>query len=104
VPLGFCFTALFAWINGRQRSWRYTVVLGFLVSLTIELIQAHMPTRFSGTTDLITNTAGTALGAWGYLNWRTQKWLEQLGIFASIKPAETPPGTVDQTSSGTSGA
>jgi len=104
VPLGFCFAALFAWTSGRRRSWRYVVVLGFFVSLTIELIQAFMPTRFSGTTDLITNTAGTALGAWCYLNPRTQKWLEQLGILASINPAETPAGTVDQTSSGTSGA
>jgi VanZ family protein len=90
VPLGLCFAALFAWTSGRRRSWRYVVVLGFFVSLAIELIQAFMPTRFSGTTDLITNTAGTALGAWCYLNSRTQKWLGQLGIFGSIRDSETP--------------
>ena len=90
VPLGFCFAALFAWTKGRKRSWRYVVVLGFLVSLTIELIQAFMPTRFSGTSDLITNTVGTALGAWCYLNARTQKWLDQLGIFRSMRHTETP--------------
>jgi glycopeptide antibiotics resistance protein len=104
VPLGFCFAALFACTSGRHQSWRYAVTLGFFVSLTIELIQAFMPARFSGTTDLITNTAGTALGAWSYLNSRTQKWLGQLGIIAAIKPAGTPAGTADQTSSGKSGA
>jgi VanZ family protein len=86
VPLGFCFAALFAWIKGRRRSWRYVVVLGFLVSLTIELIQAFMPTRFSGTTDLIANTAGTALGAWCYLNSHTLRWLDRSGF---LKPTET---------------
>jgi hypothetical protein len=97
VPLGVCLAALFAWTKGRKRSWRYVVVLGFFVSLTIELIQAFMPTRFSGTTDLITNTAGTALGAWCYLNSRTQRWLGRWGLF---KPSQAQSAEPDQTSSG----
>jgi VanZ family protein len=86
VPLGLCFAALFAWRAGRKRSWPCVVALGFSVSLTIELIQAYMPMRFSGTTDLITNTAGTALGAWCYLNSHTLRWLERSGF---LKPTET---------------
>jgi VanZ family protein len=100
VPLGLCFAALFAWTKGRKRSWRYVVVLGFLVSLTIEFIQAFMPTRFSGTTDLITNTAGTALGAWCYLNSYTKRWLGRRGFF---KFSQAQAVETDQTSSGSSG-
>ena len=89
VPLGFCFVALFARTKGRKRSWRYVIVLGFFVSLIIELIQAYMPTRFSGTTDLITNTAGTALGAWFYLNSYTQRWLGRWGLLKVIEAQAT---------------
>jgi VanZ family protein len=80
VPLGFCYAALFAWLIGRERSLLYTTLLGFCVSLTIEVLQAYMPTRFSGTTDLITNTLGAALGGWLYLNHYFQDRLKSLGF------------------------
>ncbi len=83
VPLGVCFSALFAWRSGRKRGFLYATLLGLGVSFTIELLQSFMPTRFSGTTDLITNTSGAAMGALLYLNSYTQRWLQRAGLLKS---------------------
>jgi VanZ like family/Concanavalin A-like lectin/glucanases superfamily len=63
MPLGFCCAALLSWFLPSKHTLLRSAVLCFLVSLTIEVIQAFMPIRSSGTTDLITNTTGGALGA-----------------------------------------
>jgi VanZ family protein len=89
VPTGCCLAALLAWINGSRRSLLYATFLGFSISLTIEILQAFIPTRFSGTTDLITNTSGAALGAWLYLNGKSQIWLERIGLVRRRETAES---------------
>ena len=62
VPLGFLFGAYFTSVQEIKHSTLATIIFGAIVSLTIEVLQAYLPTRDSGVTDLITNTLGTGVG------------------------------------------
>lgn len=62
VPFGLCFCACLS-AHKVRRAALATVTLGALTSLTIEVLQAYLPTRDSGMTDIITNTLGTYAGA-----------------------------------------
>jgi glycopeptide antibiotics resistance protein len=72
VPFGFLFCAYFSLARRMKRLALVTILLGFTLSLTIESLQAFLPTRDSGTTDVITNTLGACFRVWLYrLNlWR----------------------------------
>lgn len=62
IPLGICFNAYLSTTLSRKRALLLTVALGAVASVTIEVLQGFLPTRDSGTTDVITNTLGTCLG------------------------------------------
>ena len=66
LPVGFCFYAWILAVRPGGRPVLLTVVVGFLISLTIEVLQIFLPTRDSGTTDLFTNLLGTYLGVLCY--------------------------------------
>jgi len=80
VPLGFVLCLYLRTTGTSSNPKLSTVVVGFGVSLLIEVLQAFLPTRASGITDLITNTTGSALGV--YLSGRhvTGIILARLGI------------------------
>lgn len=62
VPFGFCFFVYFSNMRVTKDPAMLVILLGFFTSLTIEVLQASLPTRNSGMNDLITNTFGTGLG------------------------------------------
>jgi hypothetical protein len=80
IPLGFFFCAYLS-LGGRlNRAVLPTIILGGAVSLTIEVLQAFLPTRDSGTADLITNTLGTAVGAMLYSCFDVQDLFARFGL------------------------
>jgi hypothetical protein len=66
LPVGFAFFAFFRVAWPIRRAMLVTIAVGAATSLTIEVLQAFLPTRDSGTTDLFTNTFGTYVGALCY--------------------------------------
>jgi hypothetical protein len=64
APFGFFFAA---WLRqeknlSARHSFLFTLLLGFSLSLAIELAQGYLPTRDSSALDLVSNTLGAALG------------------------------------------
>jgi VanZ family protein len=79
IPFGFCIVAYLSSIRRINRASAITIILGFTVSLTIETLQAYLPMRSSGMTDLITNTLGTATGVMFY------RWSFMQGLLTKVK-------------------
>jgi glycopeptide antibiotics resistance protein len=62
VPFGFVVCAYLSLTRHRHRVVLLTILAGGTLSLCIEVLQAYIPERVSGTTDIVTNTLGAALG------------------------------------------
>jgi hypothetical protein len=63
VPLGFVVCAYLALGRSRGKAIFFTIFAAGMLSIAIEVLQAYIPRRVSGTTDIITNTLGATLGA-----------------------------------------
>jgi VanZ like family/Concanavalin A-like lectin/glucanases superfamily len=66
IPWGLLVCAFLIHSHTSARAAMLAVLTGFLLSLFIESLQSFLPTRDSSTTDVLTNTLGTLIGA---LSW-----------------------------------
>lgn len=96
APLGFLLNALLFRSQSGRRSFWTTVLLGALLSLTIEVLQYFLPMRDSDSMDLLMNTLGTAIGAWLYILEADRHWLPRVpivgGIWNAVAPADSHAG------------
>jgi VanZ family protein len=86
VPLGFFFLAYFASVRRVNRPVLAAILLGAATSLTIEVLQAFLPTRDSGMTDLITNTLGTGIGTMLYSCKLVRTLFTTVGLAGMLPP------------------
>jgi hypothetical protein len=86
VPLGFFFCAYFASVRRFDQAALTTIVLVGVVSLTIEVLQAFLPTRDSGMTDIITNTLGTGIRTALYSSTSVQAIFATVGLGGLYQP------------------
>jgi hypothetical protein len=63
VPRGFILCVYLSLTRTRRKAILSATLTGAILSLVIEVLQAYIPQRVSGTTDIITNTLGSVLGA-----------------------------------------
>lgn len=80
LPIGYL---LASWFRRRTRLWSgiaAPIFIGFGLSLSIEIIQAYLPTRYSSTVDVITNTIGTIIGVFVLKNGWIEMMIEKLNI------------------------
>lgn len=85
IPLGIVVCAYLACGRSRRAAIFSTTLVGGILSFLIEVAQAYIPRRVSGCTDIITNTIGTALGAWLSYSGAVR------GIFARLRLAPEKP-------------
>ena len=87
IPLGVVFYLYLARIRRRGQAISDAIALGALTSLAIEILQAYVPQRVSGITDIITNTLGTAVGVLLLQPRPIRVMLETWGILATPQSA-----------------
>ena len=93
VPFGLLAFAYFRLHHDNARALALTVLAGFVITCTIEVLQAFIPGRLSGILDIITNTFGTYLGA---LLFRWQPIRNLAAKFDFYPAVNQPPAKITQ--------
>jgi hypothetical protein len=70
LPLGFILSALGKRSLPATPAAICAAIAGCAISLMIEILQSHLPTRHSDLTDVLTNSIGSCAGAWLYAGTR----------------------------------
>jgi VanZ like protein/concanavalin A-like lectin/glucanase superfamily protein len=83
MPLGFLLCAYLSLLRKSDHATLKTMVLCALISLIIETLQAFLPTRTSGLTDVITNSIGGLFGALVCETGLTQELFRAVGLSRS---------------------
>jgi len=92
IPCGVLVTVLLSEVRVVKYPALTAILFGLLISLLIEVMQAFLPTRSSGVTDLIANTLGTGIGVAIY-HWRpAQSLLGRLRQWFGINLAPVAAG------------
>jgi VanZ family protein len=79
--------------EGQRRCWGFFLTLtlagatGLLISLTIEYLQAFLPTRDSSLLDVLTNSAGALIGACANCVWDATMAAHVAKLRARVSPA-----------------
>jgi VanZ family protein len=89
VPLGFAFALCFHTMSKAKVAVVATILVGATTSFAIEYVQSYLPTRYSGMTDIVTNTVGTGIGL---ITFRTYT------AWAKNSNRQSPQGKVDDAS------
>ncbi len=89
IPLGFFFYAYFCLVRRVNHPAAVTIALGFTISFAIEVLQAFLPTRDSGMTDVITNTFGTTLGAILWVGIANHRWFARAAVKVPLLTEKT---------------
>lgn len=94
IPFGFMFSAFLVSLGGIRGATLWAVFSGFIVSLTIETLQAYLPTRDSDLTDVIFNTLGASVGAGLYLIWSYRLAKASSCERRAYRPFHSAPGEI----------
>jgi len=75
LPLGFLIALTLRARFGAAPSTMFALILGILLSMSMEYLQMFLPSRISSNTDLISNSLGTLIGSLLAVGVTSQTWI-----------------------------